>query len=53
MIVSAAEELTGDGLPGEVGVLARVTTPTELEHGPDTDLATTPLDLVVAGRGRI
>ena len=49
MIVSAAEELTGDGLPGEVGVRVRVTTLQELELGLALDPAIVPLHLVVAG----
>ena len=49
MTVSVAEELTGDGLPGEVGVHVRVTTHQELELGLVLDPAIVPLHLVVAG----
>ena len=49
MIVSVAEELTGDGLPGEVGVRVRVTTHQELELGLALDHVIVPLHLVVAG----
>ena len=47
--VSVAEELTGDGLPGEAGARVHVTTLQELELGPALDPATIPLHLVVAG----
>ena len=49
MIVSVAEELTADGLPGEVGVRVHVTTLQELELGHVPDHVTIPLHLVVAG----
>ena len=48
-IVSVAEELMGDGLPGEVGVHVHVTMLQELELGLALGPATIPLHLVVAG----
>ena len=49
VIVSAVDELTGDGHPGVAGVRVHVTTPWELELGLVPDHVIVPLHLVAAG----